>query len=44
VSGGLILHLTGIAGIAHAYYVLGLRHRDGWIGDQTAFFMKIADA
>lgn len=32
VSGGLILHLTGIAGLAHAYYVLGLRHRDGWIG------------
>jgi len=32
VAGGLLLHLTGIAGFAHAYYVLGLRHAEGWIG------------
>jgi len=32
VAGGLIVHLTGIAGFAHAYYVMGLRHREGWIG------------
>jgi hypothetical protein len=30
VSGGLIVHLTGIAAMAHGYYVLGLRFRDGW--------------
>jgi len=32
VSGGLMIHMTGVAGMAHAYYVLGLRHRDGWVG------------
>lgn len=32
VSGGLMVHMTGMVGFAHAYYVLGLRHRDGWIG------------
>lgn len=32
VSGGLMVHATGIVGFAHAYYVLGLRHADGWIG------------
>lgn len=32
VSGGLMIHMTGMAGFAHAYYVLGLRHADGWIG------------
>ncbi len=32
VSGGLMIHATGIVGFAHAYYVLGLRHADGWIG------------
>lgn len=32
VSGGLMVHMTGMAGFAHAYYVLGLRHADGWIG------------
>src|SRR4029079_14036775 len=30
--GGLMLHLTGIAGFAHSYYVLDLRHAEGWIG------------
>lgn len=32
VSGGLMVHMTGIVGFLHAFYVLGLRHRDGWIG------------
>lgn len=32
VSGGLMVHMTGMAGFAHLYFVLGLRHRDGWIG------------
>ena len=32
VSGGLMVHLTGILGFMHTYYVLGLRHADGWIG------------
>lgn len=32
VSGGLMVHMTGIMGFVHAYYVLGLRHRDGWVG------------
>ena len=32
VNGGLIIHMTGVAGMAHSYYVLGLRHRDGWVG------------
>lgn len=32
VSGGLMVHMTGMAGFVHAYYVLGLRHADGWIG------------
>ncbi len=32
VNGGLLVHLTGILGFLHAYYLLGLRYRDGWIG------------
>lgn len=32
VSGGLMVHMTGMVGFVHAYYVLGLRHADGWIG------------
>jgi hypothetical protein len=32
VSGGLMVHMTGMMGFAHAYYVLGLKHADGWIG------------
>ncbi len=35
VSGGLMVHLTGILGFVHAYYVLDLRHHDGWIGYGT---------
>jgi hypothetical protein len=32
VSGGLMVHMTGMIGFAHAYYILDLRHSDGWIG------------
>ena len=32
VSGGLMVHMTGMAGFVHAYYVFDLRHADGWIG------------
>jgi hypothetical protein len=32
VSGGLMVHMTGMLGFVHAYYVLDLRHADGWIG------------
>lgn len=32
VSGGLMVHMTGMIGFVHAYYVLGLHHADGWIG------------
>ena len=35
VSGGLMIHLTGMMGFAHAYFILGLRHADGWIGYGT---------
>jgi 3-hydroxymyristoyl/3-hydroxydecanoyl-(acyl carrier protein) dehydratase len=32
MSGGLMVHMTGMMGFVHAYFVLELRHRDGWIG------------
>jgi hypothetical protein len=32
VSGGLMVHMTGMMGFLHAYYVLDLRHASGWIG------------
>jgi len=32
VSGGLMIHMTGVVGLVHAYYVLGLRHAEGWVG------------
>ena len=32
LSGGLMIHITGMVGFVHAYYVLGLRHAQGWIG------------
>ena len=35
VSGALMIHATGILGFAHAYFVLDLRHADGWIGYGT---------
>ena len=27
-----MVHMTGMAGFVHAYYVLDLRHAEGWIG------------
>jgi len=35
VSGGLMILATGILGFAHGYFLLGLRHADGWIGYGT---------
>ncbi|HKA87676.1 MAG TPA: hypothetical protein VKE22_08430 [Haliangiales bacterium] len=35
VSGALMVHATGILGFVHAYYVLDLRHADGWVGFGT---------
>jgi hypothetical protein len=32
VSGGLMVHMTGVVGFVHSYYVLGMRHRAGWVG------------
>src|SRR5439155_18280564 len=32
VSGGLMVHMPGMMGFVHAYYVLDLRHAHGWIG------------
>jgi len=32
VSGGLMVHMTGMVALVHAYYVLGLRHAEGWVG------------
>jgi hypothetical protein len=32
VSGGLMVHMTGMVGFVHAYYVFDLRHADGWVG------------
>lgn len=32
VSGGLMVHMTGMVAFVHSYYVLGLRHGEGWIG------------
>jgi hypothetical protein len=34
-SGALMIHATGIVGFAHAYFLLELRHADGWIGYGT---------
>lgn len=46
VSGGLMVHMTGMVGFVHFYYVVGLRHRDGWIGYggriQSARFRALA--
>jgi hypothetical protein len=35
VSGALMVHATGLLGFVHAYHVLDLRHREGWIGYGT---------
>lgn len=32
VSGGLMVHMTGMVGFAHFYYIMDYRHADGWIG------------
>lgn len=32
VSGGLMVHMTGMVAFVHSYYVLGLKHAEGWIG------------
>jgi hypothetical protein len=32
VSGGLMVHMTGMLGFVHAYWVFGLRHAEGWTG------------
>jgi hypothetical protein len=32
VAGGLMVHMTGMVGFVHAYYVFDLRHAEGWIG------------
>jgi hypothetical protein len=45
VSGGLLVHVTGMLGFVHAYHLEELRHRDGWIGYgthiQKAVFRKL---
>ena len=47
VSGGLMVHMTGVAGFVHFYYILGLRHADGWTGYgakiHKARFKKLAE-
>jgi hypothetical protein len=35
VAAGVMVHLTGMLGYAHAYFVLDLRQADGWIGFGT---------
>jgi 3-hydroxymyristoyl/3-hydroxydecanoyl-(acyl carrier protein) dehydratase len=40
VSGGLMIHMTGMMGFVHSYYVLGMKHADGWIG----YGVRIKDA
>lgn len=45
VAGAILVHATGMLGFIHAYYLLGLRHRDGWVGYGThmhqAVFRKL---
>lgn len=35
VAAAVMLHVTGIVGYAHAYYVLDVRHAEGWVGFGT---------
>ena len=35
VAGAVMVHATGMLGFVHAYYLMGLRHRDGWVGYGT---------
>jgi len=32
VAGAVMVHATGMLGFVHAYYLLGLRHHQGWVG------------
>ena len=32
VSGALMVHMTGVTAMVHAYHLLDMRHKDGWIG------------
>jgi len=45
VSGAAMVHVTGMLGFVHVYYMLGLRHADGWTGYGThvhrAVFRKL---
>ena len=45
VAGAIMVHATGMLGFVHAYYLLGLRHHEGWIGYGThlhrAVFRKL---
>lgn len=45
VAGAVMVHVTGMLGWAHAYYLEGLRHKDGWVGYGThihkAVFRKL---
>lgn len=47
ISGGLIVHMTGVMGFVHFYYVMGLRTGDGWTGYgvriQNARFHALAE-
>lgn len=40
LSGGLMVHMTGVMGYVHAWYILGLRHAEGWVG----YGVRIHDA
>jgi len=35
VAGAMMVHATGMLGFVHAYYLLGLRHHEGWVGYGT---------
>jgi len=35
VAGAVTVHATGMIGFVHAYYLLGVRHAEGWIGYGT---------
>lgn len=45
VAGAVFVHATGMLGFIHAYHILGLRHREGWVGYGThihkAVFRKL---
>ena len=47
MAAGVMVHLTGMLGFAHAYFVLDLRPADGWTGFgtniQEARFGRLVD-